>query len=194
MADRSWRPAYPEALKQVAVLDLSEGEDSAQEIADRPGVYRPTLYSWRNKLLGHEAVSSMKRRKTSASAPEREELERQLEALQRDARKLQLEHDLLKKANELLKKGLGVDLQLLSNRQKTQLVDALREGRVAGAGLDVYNQEPLPLVHPFRSLDRAQIWPHLGYVTEDNYRLSYGQVIEEIAAFVAGAPIRIVGF
>ncbi|TCR03913.1 transposase InsO family protein [Neorhizobium sp. JUb45] len=69
----------------------------------------------------------MKRRKTSAPAPEREELERQLEALQRDVRQLQLEHDLLKKANELLKKGLGVDLQLLSNREKTQLVDALKD-------------------------------------------------------------------
>ncbi|TCQ02566.1 integrase-like protein [Rhizobium sp. PP-F2F-G36] len=68
----------------------------------------------------------MQRRKTNAKAPEREELERQLEALQRDVRQLQLEHDLLKKANELLKKGLGVDLQILSNREKTQLVDALR--------------------------------------------------------------------
>lgn len=69
----------------------------------------------------------MKRRKAYAPAPEREELERQLEALQRDIRQLQLEHDLLKKANELLKKGLGVDLQLLSNREKTQLVDALKD-------------------------------------------------------------------
>ena len=68
----------------------------------------------------------MKRRKTNAKAPEREELERKLEALQRDVRQLQLEHDLLKKANELLKKGLGVDLQIRSNREKTQLVDALR--------------------------------------------------------------------
>ncbi|MCF1450904.1 IS3 family transposase, partial [Agrobacterium vitis] len=68
----------------------------------------------------------MKRRKANSKAPEREELERQLEALQRDVRQLQLEHDLLKKANEFLKKGLGVDLQILSNREKTQLVDALR--------------------------------------------------------------------
>ncbi len=127
MAGRSWRPAYPEALKQVAVLGLCNGEESAQEVADRLGVCRPTLYSWRNELLGHEVASSMKRRKTSALAPEREELERQLEALQRDVRQLQLEHDLLKKANELLKKGLGVDLLLLSNREKTQLVDALKD-------------------------------------------------------------------
>ncbi len=69
----------------------------------------------------------MKRRNTSPPAPDREELERQLEALQRDVRQLQLEHDLLKKANELLKKGLGVDLPLLSNREKTRLVDALKD-------------------------------------------------------------------
>ena len=127
MVGRSWRPAYPDALKQVAVLDLCSGEESAQQIAERLGVCRPTLYAWRNELLGQEAASSMKRRNTSAPAPEREELERQLEALQRDVRQLQLEHDLLKKANELLTKGLGVDLQLLSNREKTQLIDALKD-------------------------------------------------------------------
>jgi transposase InsO family protein len=57
---------------------------------------------------------------------ERTELQRQVESLRRDLRQLQLEHDLLKKANELLKKGLGVHLPLLSNREKTLLVDALK--------------------------------------------------------------------
>lgn len=87
MAGRSWRPAYPEAVKHVAVLDLCNGEETAQQVADRLGVYRPTLYSWRNQSLGHEAPSSMKRRNTSPPAPEREELERQLEALQRMPRR-----------------------------------------------------------------------------------------------------------
>jgi putative transposase len=127
MVGRSWRPAYPEALKQVGVIGLCSGEESAQQVADQLGVCRPTLYNWRNQLLGQEAPSSMKRRNTAPPVPEREELERQLEVLQRNVRQLQLEHDLLKKANELLKKGLGVDLQLLSNREKTQLVDALKD-------------------------------------------------------------------
>jgi transposase InsO family protein len=61
------------------------------------------------------------------SPPEREELERQLESLRCDIRQLQLERDLLKKAHELLKKGLGVDLHFLSNREKTLLVDALKD-------------------------------------------------------------------
>lgn len=79
-AGRSILAAYPEALKQVAVIGLCSGEESAQQVADRLSVCRPTLYNWRDLLLGHEAASSMKRRNTSAPAPEREELERQLEA------------------------------------------------------------------------------------------------------------------
>ncbi|MGV1952531.1 IS3 family transposase [Agrobacterium vitis] len=126
MVGRSWHPGYCEEVRQAGVIGLCSGDESTQQVADRLGVSRPTLYSWKDQLLGHEASSSMKRRKANSKAPEREELERQLEALQRDVRQLQLEHDLLKKANELLKKGLGVDLQILSNREKTQLVDALR--------------------------------------------------------------------
>jgi putative transposase len=69
----------------------------------------------------------MKRHNNSPPASDQAELERQVESLRRDIRQLQLEHDILKKANELIKKGLGVDLQLLSNREKTLLVDALKE-------------------------------------------------------------------
>ena len=71
----------------------------------------------------------MKRRQTSQTAPgpkQLTDLEQQVSQLERDIRRLQLEHDLLKKANELLKKGLGVAVQLLSNREKTLLVDALK--------------------------------------------------------------------
>ena len=93
------------------VTGLCSGDESAQQVADRLGVSRPTLYSWKDQLLGHEAPSSMKRRKANSKVPEREELERQLEALQRDVRQLQLEHDLLKKANELLKNVWPARLQ-----------------------------------------------------------------------------------
>jgi D-3-phosphoglycerate dehydrogenase len=71
------------------------------------------------------------------------------------------------------------------------LIGALRDNRIAGAGLDVFDVEPLPLDHPFRTLERAQLSPHLGYVTEGNYRVSYGQVVEDIRAFVTGTPIRV---
>ncbi|MEN0100916.1 MAG: IS3 family transposase, partial [Brucella pseudogrignonensis] len=98
-----------------------------QSLAEKLGVCRPTLYNWKNQLLGPEAPAIMKRKNNSPPVPEREELERQLATLQHDIQKLQLEHDLLKKANEILKKDLGVDLQLLSNREKTLLVDALKD-------------------------------------------------------------------
>jgi D-3-phosphoglycerate dehydrogenase len=71
------------------------------------------------------------------------------------------------------------------------LADALRNHRIAGAGIDVFDVEPLPLDHRFRSLQNCQITPHLGYVTEDNYRLSYGQVVEDIRAWLDGAPLRV---
>jgi len=127
MVGRAARPRYPEALKQAGVIGLCSRQESAQAVAERLGVCRPTLYNWKNQLLGPEAAASMKRKNNSPPAPELAELERQLESLQRDIRHLQLERDLLKKANEIVKKSLGVDLQLLINREKTLVVDALKE-------------------------------------------------------------------
>lgn len=72
------------------------------------------------------------------------------------------------------------------------LIEILRDGRIAGAGIDVFDAEPLARDHPFRSIARAQITPHLGYVTTDGYRLGYGQTVEDIAAFIAGKPVRII--
>lgn len=70
------------------------------------------------------------------------------------------------------------------------LLDTLRAGRIAGAGLDVFDTEPLPAEHPFRSLPNVLATPHLGYVTQGSYRIFYAEVVEDIAAFLAGAPIR----
>lgn len=118
---------YPESLKQVGVMELCTRQESAQAVADKLGVCRPTLYNWKNQLLGREAPASMKHTHQSPKAREREGLELQVEVLRSEVRQLRLEQDLLSKANELLKKGLGVDLQLLSNREKTLLIDALKE-------------------------------------------------------------------
>ena len=94
-------------------------------MAEDLGVSWGSLYEWKNQLLGHDASASMKRQQDATASPDRAELEQQLETLQRDIRRLQLEKDVLKKANELLKKELGIDQQHLTNREKTQLVDAL---------------------------------------------------------------------
>jgi phosphoglycerate dehydrogenase-like enzyme len=72
------------------------------------------------------------------------------------------------------------------------LVAALQARRIAGAGLDVFEEEPLPDAHPLRSLEGAVLTPHIGYVTTENYREMYGQVVENIRAFLAGNPLRVI--
>lgn len=119
--------ARPPEMKHAAVIALCTRQESAQAVAQKLGVCRPTLYNWKNQLLGQETPASMKPRHESASSPEREELERQLESLRREVHRLRLEHDLLKKANELVKKDTGINRQVLTNRDKTLLVDALRQ-------------------------------------------------------------------
>lgn len=71
------------------------------------------------------------------------------------------------------------------------LIRALTEGWIAGAGLDVFETEPLPADDPLRTLPNVLATPHLGYVTERNYRTFYGEVVEDIAAFLEGAPVRV---
>ena len=73
------------------------------------------------------------------------------------------------------------------------LLTALHTGNIAGAGLDVYDEEPLPAGHPLRFAPRTVLTPHLGYVTDDGYRMFYGDAVEDIAAFAAGQPVRVVG-
>jgi len=71
------------------------------------------------------------------------------------------------------------------------LVDALRRKEIAVAALDVYDVEPLPSEHPLRKLDNVVLTPHIGYVTREAYELFYRDAIEDIAAFQAGSPIRV---
>ncbi len=70
------------------------------------------------------------------------------------------------------------------------LIAALRTGTIAGAGLDVYDREPLPAGHDLTNLDNVVLLPHLGYVNEAGLRQMYGQVVEDIYSFVEGAPVR----
>ncbi|MGE0563534.1 MAG: D-2-hydroxyacid dehydrogenase family protein [Pseudolabrys sp.] len=87
---------------------------------------------------------------------------------------------------------------LLINTSRGPIIDeaallaALRAKKIGGAGLDVFNTEPLPLDHPYRKLDNVVLTPHLGYVSAQQYRVFYGDVVENIRAFLDGKPVRVV--
>ncbi|MER5521187.1 D-2-hydroxyacid dehydrogenase family protein [Streptomyces sp. NPDC002763] len=87
----------------------------------------------------------------------------------------------------------------LINTSRAAIVDqdallaALHEGRIAGAGVDVFDVEPLPGDHPMRTAPRLLATPHLGYVSRANYERYYGQAVEDIQAYLDGTPIRVLG-
>jgi phosphoglycerate dehydrogenase-like enzyme len=97
-------------------------------------------------------------------------------------------------ANEL---GLMKRSAYLINTSRGPIVDepaliaALRGHRIAGAGLDVFDVEPLPIDHPLRKLDNVVITPHLGYVAEQNYRAYFAGMVEDIRGFLDGKPVRV---
>jgi len=70
------------------------------------------------------------------------------------------------------------------------LLETLQQRKIAGAGIDVFSVEPLPVDHPFRKLDNIGLTPHLGYVTEDSFRNHYAQMVEGIRAWMKGEPLR----
>jgi phosphoglycerate dehydrogenase-like enzyme len=92
--------------------------------------------------------------------------------------------------------GLMKPTAYLINTSRGPIVDeaallhALREGKLAGAALDVYAREPLPMEDPIRTLDNVILLPHLGYVSEENYRLMYGDGLEAVEGFLSGKPLR----
>ena len=93
--------------------------------------------------------------------------------------------------------GLMKPTSFLINTSRGPIVDedalitALRERRITGAGIDVFEQEPLPHDHPFLQLDNTLITPHLGYVTIDTYQLVYTEAVEDILGFLNGSPVRV---
>lgn len=87
----------------------------------------------------------------------------------------------------------------LVNTSRAAIVDqdallaALHEGRIAGAGIDVFDIEPLPADHPMRTAPRLLATPHLGYVSRSNFETYYREAVEDIRAFLDGTPVRRLG-
>ena len=75
--------------------------------------------------------------------------------------------------------------------EEAALLAALRESKIAGAGLDVFDVEPLPVEHPLRKMDNVVLTPHLGYVSLQNYRAYFAGVVDDIRAFLDGKPVRV---
>jgi phosphoglycerate dehydrogenase-like enzyme len=75
---------------------------------------------------------------------------------------------------------------------ESALLAALRDRSIAGAALDVYDEEPLPEDHPLRSAPNTVLTPHLGYVTDGTYQIFFRDIVEDIAAYLDGEPIRVV--
>jgi phosphoglycerate dehydrogenase-like enzyme len=99
------------------------------------------------------------------------------------------------RADDLAKMKRGAILVNISRGpivEEEALVESLRSGHLAGAGLDVFDREPLPTDHPFRSLDNVVVTPHVGYVTEQLFRTAWERMAEDVAAYLAGVPIRVV--
>jgi len=94
--------------------------------------------------------------------------------------------------------GLMKKSAFLVNTSRGPIVDeaallaTLESGAIAGAGIDVYDREPLPADHPLRQAPNTVLTPHLGYVTESTYCVFYGQTVEDVDAFLAGRPVRVI--
>ena len=94
--------------------------------------------------------------------------------------------------------GLMKETAILVNTSRGPIVDeaallrALREGTIHGAGLDVFDTEPLPRHHPLREMRRAVLTPHLGYVTEKTYEVFYRDAVDDVIAWLDGDPIRVI--
>ena len=94
------------------------------------------------------------------------------------------EFDMMKRSSFLINTSRG------SIINENDLIKALKDERIAGAGLDVYDKEPLPQDHKLRFLPNAFLLPHIGYVTAENYNMFYNQMIENLEACLKGEPLR----
>ena len=186
MRTRGWQTTIGVGLngKVLGILGLGK---LGSEVARVGRAFQMEVIAWSQNLTAEHAAS------LGATRVEKDELFQRADfvtihvVLSKRTRGLVTAHELglMKPSAFLINTSRG---PIVDERA---LIDALTNRKFAGAALDVYDEEPLPDDHPLRKLDNVVLTPHLGYVTVENYRLGYGQAVEDIRAFLDGKPVRV---
>lgn len=182
----SWQSTVGESLEGATLGIIGLGNIGTR-VAAVANAFGMRVLAWSSNLSGHEAI------------------ERGARCVDLDA--LLFSSDIVSVHTRLSERTLGLigarELailggdSLLVNTSRAEIVDqaamiaALQDGTLGGAALDVYEQEPLPEEHPLRQAPRTLLTPHLGYVTRQNYGLFYGDALDDIIAYRAGSPLRV---
>ena len=186
MADRAWAPISPAAASDCWAWARSE--PASRSIGQAFGM---TVSAWSPNLTAKRAMAEVGVALSASKA-----------ALMAESDVVSI-HLVLGDRTRGLVDAEALALMrphaLLINTARAGLVDgpalqaALAEGRIGGAGLDVFEIEPLPADSPWRSLPNLLALPHLGYVSEANYRTYFTEAVADIQGFLDGAPVRVIG-
>ena len=117
---------YSQEQKKSAVIEFGARKEAGEAIADLLGTSRTSLYKWTKQLLGEEEYGIMRRKDKTALPDDKDTLIAEVSSLKEQIYRQQMELDILKKAAEILKKDQGIDPKMLSNKEKFNLIDALR--------------------------------------------------------------------
>ena len=117
---------YSQEQKKNAVIEFSARKEAGETIADSLGTSRTSLYKWTKQLLGEEEYETMRRNDKTALPDDKDALKAEVSSLKEQIYRQQMELDILKKAAEIIKKDQGIDPKMLSNKEKFNLIDALR--------------------------------------------------------------------
>ena len=173
----------PLAGKTLAVLGLG---NIGSEVARIGLGFRMRIIAWSQNLTTERAAAA------GAELVPKDELFRQADVLS-------IHLVLSRRTRGLVGRGelaLMKPTALLVNTSRGPIIDeaalieALRERRIAGAALDVFDEEPLPADHPYRSLDNVLATPHIGYVSRGLYETFYRDTVDNVGAWLDGAPFR----
>jgi phosphoglycerate dehydrogenase-like enzyme len=180
-----WQTTLGRDLKGATLGILGLGRLGAQ-VAAVGRTFGMEIIAWSQNLTEAKAAEHGAALVSKAALFERADLVTVHVVLSERSRGLvgRAELDLMKPSSFLVNTSRGPIVD------EAALVEALSRKRLAGAAIDVFEQEPLPGDHPLRRLDNVILTPHLGYVTAANYRLVYGQAVEAVRGFLDGAPVR----